>query len=63
MSRQERRPGIIQLSTNLHMVHRQRRPVAPGVTNLRLILKIEKRRRELKRRGREGKKEGGKILT
>lgn len=58
MSRQERSPGIIQLSPNLHMVHRQSRPSAPGVTNLRLILKIERRgRRELKRKGREGKKE------
>lgn len=58
MPKQERSLGIIQLSTNMHVVHRQRRPSASGVTNLRLILKIERRRRrELKKKGREEKKE------
>lgn len=37
LSRQERSAGIIQFSTNLHVVPRQRRLTTPGVTNLGLI--------------------------
>ena len=44
MSRQERNTGIIQFPTNLHVVPRQRRLTTPGVTNLGLTLKRERRK-------------------
>ena len=57
MSRQERNTGIIQFPTNLHVVPRQRRLTTPGVTNLGLTLKRERRKRGKRR---EKEKNGGK---